>query len=74
MTKIVTPKKPYGENFRESVFTENAFQESIYDVLEDADQELKRAKKDNEFGDVVGVEDHISQAQGRIRKAEIMAH
>ena len=72
MTKIVTPKKPYGESLRESVFTENAFQESVYDVLEDADQELKRAKKDNEWGDTDGVEEHISQAQGRIHKAEMM--
>ena len=71
--KIVTPRKPYKEVLKESIFMENAFQESIFDVLDDADQELKRAKKDNEFGDIIGVDDHISQAQGKIHKAEMMA-
>lgn len=71
--KIVTPKKPYKEVLKESVFMENAFQESVLDVLDDADQELRKAKKDNEFGDIIGVDDHISQAQGKIHKAEMMS-
>ena len=72
MARLIIPKKPYSENLKESIFVKNAFQESIYDVLDDADQELRKAKKDNEWGDPVGVDDHISQAQGRIRKAEMM--
>ena len=73
MIKIVTPKKAYRENLKESVFMENAFTESsVFDVLDDADQELKKAKKSNEMYDTVDVADRISIAQNHIRKAEMM--